>query len=117
MRKGYLIWFRRRERIDPDGKLRFRNKGPSRHNDIECEHIVTKTIKTFHIAEVIPVNIDTPFDELYEAAKLDQDEEDVTTIVSWRSEITKRSFSDGALIWKDLDNDLSTNVHFLEYNI
>ena len=127
LREGDLIWFRRRTRIDPDGKLRFKNKGPyrvisSRNNDIQCEHIVTKVIKTFHISEVFPVNIDTPYDELYEAAKLDQDQEEVESIITWRGEITKRTsleflvkFSDGTLIWKDLDNDLKLNDQFVAY--
>ena len=70
----------------------------------------------------MPVNIDTPYDELYEAAKLDQDQEEVESIITWRGEITKRStleflvkFSDNELVWKYIDNDLSTNVSFLDY--
>ena len=74
---------------------------------------MTKVIKTFHISEVFPVNIDTPYDELYEAGKLDQDQEEVESIITWRGEITKRTsleflvkFSDGTIVWKDLDDDL-----------
>ena len=95
-RAGDLIWFRRKERIDKDGKLYSRNKGPyrvisMRRNDVKCEHIVNKKEKTFHVSDVMPVNLDTPYDDLYEAAKRDSNEYEVLRVVNFRGDPMKRS--------------------------
>ena len=127
-REGDLIWYRRPERIDKDGKLFFRNKGPfrvisMRHNDVECSHIVTNQVKVFHVTNVMPVNLDTPYDELYEAAKRDHEQFEVVKILDWRGDITKRStiefltlFEDGDQIWKFYnDPDFKSNSILQEY--
>ena len=112
-RKGDLIWFRRKNRIDDNGKLLFRSKGPyevisMRHNDVECKHIVTNQVKTFHVSDVFPVNIDSEYNDLYEAAKLDQDQYVVVKIINWRGDVVTRStleflvlFDDDTKVWKD----------------
>ena len=127
-RKGDLIWFRRKNRIDPNGKLYFRNKGPyevisMRHNDVECKHIVTNQIKTFHVTDVFPVNIDSDYNELHDAALRDQDQFVVSKIINWRGDILTRStieflvlFDDNTKIWKDfLDPDFRNNSVLNEY--
>jgi len=95
-RKGDLVWFRRKGRIDPDGKLFFRNKGPfrvisMRRNDVRCEHIVTNKEKVFYINDVFPVNLDTPFEDLYEVAKLDSNEFDVLSVDGHKGNPMQRS--------------------------
>jgi hypothetical protein len=126
-REGDLIWYRRPERIDKDGKLFFRNKGPfkvtsMRHNDVTCSHIVTNQVKVFHITNVFPVNIDTPYHELYEAAKRDQDQWVVTKVLGWKGDILRRSsieflveFEDNQSIWRTYDNDLKDNTAVQQY--
>ena len=126
-RKGDLIWYRRPERIDKDGKLFFRNKGPfrvtsMRHNDVECTHIVTNQVKVFHVTNVMPVNLDTPYEELYEAAKRDHDQWDVISILGWKGDIMRKSsieflleFEDGEQTWRSYDNDLKNNIVVKQY--
>jgi hypothetical protein len=127
-RKGDLIWFRRKNRIDSNGKLYFRNKGPyevisMRHNDVECKHIVTNQIKKFHVTDVFPVNLDTEYKDLYDAALRDQDQFTVSKIINWRGDIITKStieflvlFDDDTKVWKDfLDPDFKNNSILLDY--
>ena len=94
-----------------------------RHNDVKCKHIVTNQIKTYHISDVFPGNIDSNYDDLYEAAKLDQDQYVVVKIINWRGDVVTRStleflvlFDDDTKVWKDfLDPDFRNNSVLMEY--
>ena len=127
-RRDDLIWYRRPERIDKDGKLFFRNKGPYKvisvyKNDVECQHIVTNVIVKYHIDDVMPVNLETTYEELYEVAKRDQNQYMVISIKAWKGDITKRStlqflteFDDGDIIWKYWnDPDFKLNSTLIQY--
>lgn len=94
-----------------------------RHNDVLCHHIVNNKEHTFHVNDVFPVNIDTPYEDLYDAAKSDQDQFLVVKVTNWRGEIITRStleflvlFDDGTKVWKGfLDNDFKSNSLLQEY--
>ena len=128
-REGDLIWFRRKERIDKDGKLFSRNKGPykvisMRRNDVKCEHIVNKQVKTFHVSDVMPVNLDTPVEELYEVAKRDSNEYEVISVTNFRGDPMKRGDElqflvlfegDTEPIWQKWSLDLVKNDKVQEF--
>ena len=128
-REGDLIWFRRKERIDKDGKLFSRNKGPyrvisMRRNDVKCEHIVNKQIKTFHVSDVMPVNLDTPIEELYEVAKRDSNEYEVLKIINFKGDPMKRGdelqflmLFEGDIepVWQKWSQDLMKNDKIQEF--
>lgn len=127
-RAGDLVWFRRRERIDSDGKLYFRNKGPFRvisvrRNDVQCEHIVTNKEKTFFISDVMPVQLDTPYEDLYEIAKRDSNEFDVVNIIGHKGNPTARLTVQFLILfegeknplWVNFSADLMKNSKIQEY--
>ena len=128
-REGDLVWFRRKERIDKDGKLYSRNKGPykvisMRRNDVKCEHIVNKQIKVFHVSDVMPVNLDTPFEELYEVAKRDSNEYEVLKVINFKGDPMKRGDElqflmlfegDVEPVWQKWSPDLMKNDKIQEF--
>lgn len=52
-----------------------------RRNDIKCSHIVTNVVKVFPYNDCMPVNLDTPYDDLYEVAKRDSNEFEVLQVL------------------------------------
>lgn len=122
LRKNDVVWMRRKSRIDPNGKLQMRNKGPFvvisvLKNDVKVKHIITNKEETFHINDIFPVNLDTPDDELIETAKLDQDQFTVIEVIAWRGDTKKRMtlefltvFDDEYREWKHfIDPDFRVN--------
>ena len=72
---------------------------------------------------MFPVSLDTPYEELYEVAKRDQDQYTVIRIINWRGDIITKStieflvlLDDDTKIWKDfMDPDFKNNSVLLEY--
>ena len=121
---GDLVLFDEASKGMRDKKLSSRFSGPYLvtsvyKSDIACKHIVTGKEKVFHMENLKPFVGD--FDEAYHAAKTDDDQFLIITILDYVGEPEKRSdmrffvkFEGSEDLWLDYNQDLANSKPFLD---
>jgi hypothetical protein len=89
-------------------------------NDIECKHLATHDIKTFHTEDINPYIGN--YESALQAAMRDNDQHLLSRIITFKGDPFKRfstsfqvEFADGDIIWKQYDKDLANTTHFEDF--
>jgi hypothetical protein len=122
---GDLVFRRTQKMVDRKDKLSPVYLGPYEvvqvHKaDVQCRHLVTRAISTFHMDVLKPCF--SSQEEAYKAAMVDYDQFVVDRILSYRGDPDSRSgmefevrFMDGSVVWLPSSKDLSDPVQLEDF--
>lgn len=122
---GDLVLRRTEKMVDRKDKLSPVYLGPYEvaqvyKADVQCRHLVTGAISTFHM-DVLKPCFSTQ-EEAYKAAMVDYDQFVIDVILSYRGDPDTRTkmefevkFADGSLVWLPYSKDLSDTIQFEEF--